>query len=717
MTNSDMLARLVAQMEGDGADVVTIRALIEEASTIGAQRTLDRLGLSDRGAERDVRELRELLGAWRDAKAAARNAVLGWMLRGALALMLIGMAVALSSRPLLRVERIWADGKLLRGAAGDFKTALAGFRLAQGDPDQPVDPLMGAATGGGSTPANRGIAYAVFDGLELADFGNRIPSLTFEVVADEGLIDPRAVAHDLSTGIEAVGQDEGLPPMTGYVAAGDNTGECVAPLLSLYGLEVQDRESGVQLTRGARADGSVTGDLVANAINGRAADRTGKQRLGAELVPLRVAVHHYDPSRDYQTSVQTAARNGDGRATQQLQVPVTLVAGTALALADQSLARQWAGRSRLILTCDWRALALGPGMVTTVEGQPGLWQVKSSHWSDMRVQLTLHQVSQGSASLALPASPGVAVAQADVPHGPTSVIALELPALGDGTVDSPLVAIGAAGESPGWRGAALYVRTAAGDLQPLGQTPGAAIVGTVLSVPGPGSALLFDEANSVILRLPHDRVDMTDASDLALLQGANLCLVGEEMMQFGRADPLGEGVWRLSRLMRGRRGSEHRITGHQIGEPFVMIDNARLFMVPAAQLPVGGTVRIAAIGIGDTVPSEAAVAVSGTARLPLTPVGLKRRTTPAGLLISWIRRSRSGWRWTMAPMFPLARKPNAIVSRSPTERGCCGSLKRRSPSGSTIRPPRMPTICCPDDQARARSPFGRSAPMAQARAP
>ena len=33
-----------------------------------------------------------------------------------------------------------------------------------------------------NAPAYRGTAYAVFDGLQLKDFGNRIPNLTFEVV-------------------------------------------------------------------------------------------------------------------------------------------------------------------------------------------------------------------------------------------------------------------------------------------------------------------------------------------------------------------------------------------------------------------------------------------------------------------------------------------------------------------------------------------------------
>ena len=57
-------------------------------------------------------------------------------------------AVALSARPMLGVGRIWADGKLLRGAAGDFKSAT-GFRLHPGGEDQAADPLIAAAEGAG----------------------------------------------------------------------------------------------------------------------------------------------------------------------------------------------------------------------------------------------------------------------------------------------------------------------------------------------------------------------------------------------------------------------------------------------------------------------------------------------------------------------------------------------------------------------------------------
>jgi hypothetical protein len=90
-----MLARLIAQAEGEGASLVTMRALAEEASEAGAGRALERLGLSDPAARGDLGELRQLLGAWRDAKRSARNELIGWVVRIMLALLLMGLAMKL----------------------------------------------------------------------------------------------------------------------------------------------------------------------------------------------------------------------------------------------------------------------------------------------------------------------------------------------------------------------------------------------------------------------------------------------------------------------------------------------------------------------------------------------------------------------------------------------------------------------------------------------
>ena len=100
--NGSMLALLVAQAEGQGAGLVTVRALIEEASGVGADRALQALGLKDERARRDMDELRELLQAWRDAKKSAWAAVVSWAVRIALALLVLGMSVKLGLLEMLK---------------------------------------------------------------------------------------------------------------------------------------------------------------------------------------------------------------------------------------------------------------------------------------------------------------------------------------------------------------------------------------------------------------------------------------------------------------------------------------------------------------------------------------------------------------------------------------------------------------------------------------
>jgi hypothetical protein len=95
MTNDALLATLVAEADGRVVDVVTLRAMVEESSQSGARRALASLGLDDERARRDMDELRELLGAWRDAKRTAWRAVVTWLVRIALAMLLIGIAVKL----------------------------------------------------------------------------------------------------------------------------------------------------------------------------------------------------------------------------------------------------------------------------------------------------------------------------------------------------------------------------------------------------------------------------------------------------------------------------------------------------------------------------------------------------------------------------------------------------------------------------------------------
>ena len=102
MGDTGLLAQLMGQAADDGADLQTLRAIAEEAGELGATRALARMGLSDERAQADVKELRELLTAWREAKSSAWKAVVGWVMRLGCALLLAGLAMRLGFQEWLK---------------------------------------------------------------------------------------------------------------------------------------------------------------------------------------------------------------------------------------------------------------------------------------------------------------------------------------------------------------------------------------------------------------------------------------------------------------------------------------------------------------------------------------------------------------------------------------------------------------------------------------
>jgi len=96
-------------------------------------------------------------------------------------------AVGLSEGPIGSVMRVWADGKPL-----DLSGVT--MRFYPGSELQTPDPLILAKEGTGNAPAYRGLAYVVFERLALANFGNRLPQLSFEVVRPVGRLEQMARA-------------------------------------------------------------------------------------------------------------------------------------------------------------------------------------------------------------------------------------------------------------------------------------------------------------------------------------------------------------------------------------------------------------------------------------------------------------------------------------------------------------------------------------------
>ena len=93
MTDETQPAALVENMlliRREGFD-----ELLDRAAERGAERVLAHLGLENGHAARDIRELRDLLEAWRDARRTAWQTTVKVITTGLLAALVVGAAIKL----------------------------------------------------------------------------------------------------------------------------------------------------------------------------------------------------------------------------------------------------------------------------------------------------------------------------------------------------------------------------------------------------------------------------------------------------------------------------------------------------------------------------------------------------------------------------------------------------------------------------------------------
>ena len=103
------------------------------------------------------------------------------------------LAIVLCQGPIAGVRRIWAGSKLIYDAGDSSATgmiassaAISGITIYTGDDTQMPNDRMQMTLGAGNVSAWRGIAYAVIEDFQLADYGNSLLGcpFKFEVMSD-----------------------------------------------------------------------------------------------------------------------------------------------------------------------------------------------------------------------------------------------------------------------------------------------------------------------------------------------------------------------------------------------------------------------------------------------------------------------------------------------------------------------------------------------------
>lgn len=575
----------------------------------------------------------------------------------------VSFAVALASNAISGLGRIWADGNLLRGTEGDLKVG-GSMRLYTGAGDQPADPLIASDVGPDRCSGFRDLSYVVFEDLQLADFGNRIPALTFEIIASDGAI---FLADMLGEELEA-SASVALDGMIGFSHEGGSYTDLLQSISTSFALACDgtggmftiDDPSASALTVITNLPAAVVGEREEfGSITGMVRERSNDD--GIRQLNLR----YYDIDRDYQPGMQRSrARPGNGEAA-TIELPATLDADQARRLADAAATRARGSRDTMTYRVAEIDPALAPGATVTVPGQPGLWTIDGWEWRQTGVELELHAIAPALAGGQMPSgSSGKTLPPTDLADGPTTLTAFGLPWDGLGDPWTSSIFIAASSEKIGWKGAALFADYGDGNLHEIGTTGRTrATLGQTENALPPSTPHVIDRQNEIVVDLLGKDMSLSNADLKDLALGANKARVGHEILQFLSAEPLGGTRWRLSGLLRGRGGTEARIGDHAEGEVFVLLDEA----VSTIDTSIGGNplaTSIVALGNGDTAPVYSSLQDPLVSLLPFSPVQGRIDMEESGLAkIRWVRRSRGSFVWNDATDVPLREAKEAYEIR------------------------------------------------------
>jgi hypothetical protein len=166
---------------------------------------------------------------------------------------------------------------------------------------------------------------------------------------------------------------------------------------------------------------------------------------------------------------------------------------------------------------------------------------------------------------------------------------------------------------------------------------------------------VWDTENVLDVLVQSPGLEFESKTELEVLNGANLLLVGQETVQFVEAEQLGPSEWRLSKLLRGRRGTEWAMATHQVGEAVLVLDPAVLTRTSSLEeVGLSRFYKAASIGSDPSLPEAVGFTNEAASLMPYAPVHTQGTRNGGGdLTITWVRRTRYSGEWRDLVDVPL----------------------------------------------------------------
>lgn len=606
------------------------------------------------------------------------------------------------NRPAEKLSRLWLNGKMVVDTDAtdpDIVRASTDFlnnhvRFYNGDPLQPVDPLLSSAPpiqgydyGLPHDPGQRAIAlgqlglppdlnhipayrrkcYLVFENLPLADYNSQIPVVKAEVLFNSNnsletivtdICNQAGVTNLDTTGIQNIY----VPGF--FIDSVTSVSSALKLLQQAYFFDIINSGDTLFFVGEAQARPITPikqGDFGAhNGINQRKAPFE-LPKPDPEALPASVEVSFVDQEGSHEIgTVLSRSQVAQSSRKETYNFPIVMSSDRAQAIADSLLHRFY------LRAIELNSLSLPPKYSYL---EPGDWIGVDFYGERYTLQISEMQLGASRQILlranVIEAAYQTQVARPNTPinsggynppnpasevvrlQGNTNLTVMDINLISDRDEDYGVYV--AANGGTAWRNASIYVSNDDRSYYFTGTTLSEGTIGTLDSS--------FDSSStSVLIQL--DSGEFESISNADFDNGVNKLLIGNEIIQFQTAVFNGS-QWELSTLRRGLRGTETYSNSHAIGDRVVLLtgNGAVIERIDGSRSDIGQIRYFKAPSDGQTLAAANSIplTIEGNALKPYAPANLAATKDNVGnITVTWDRRDRHAGDATTYNNLPLS---------------------------------------------------------------
>jgi hypothetical protein len=462
--------------------------------------------------------------------------------------------------------------------------------------------------------------------------------------------------------------------------------EAIKPLALAYQFEAVESDSKIKFVKkgGSTAlpfSGYITGANVDSIIEdhlgvstGEGEEKINKVRATDNDLPWRVSVAYMNADRDYNESIQHDQRyqaNIGGRNQITLELPVVITDQNARDLANRLLYTAWIERESFVIHTFFRYILLEPTdiitfqvdgirytarVTSTTDGANGVYEINATV-----EDITIYS-NTGDAQSTDVTSPIL------VQPSPSKLFPLDIPLLRSTDDDAGFyAAVSRLTDDDEWTGTTILRSIDGTNFLSQASIDNEATAGTLETLPAvnyPGN--VFDNVDTFRVRIVNDKT-LTSDTEINVLNGSNALIVGNgedaEIIQFKTATLIETGLYELSGLLRGRKGTERSTALHAVGDSVVLVSTSTIKRISPSDTEINARRVLRAASFG--LPARLAPITEFTnSAVGLRPYHVERADhswtdTPgftSDLTVDFYRRSRVGHEWADYNDIPLGEE-------------------------------------------------------------